>query len=556
LFYYSFGAVGLLASVYEISDVNKIRILFWILCITGAPIVIIFSCFHGKRGKNPIPVIEIILISICILTGGGFVAKTLVEPTTLTILIRMQDPQESWFIENILKEFEKKNHCKVIIKRFVRHYELCEILRSEAEEKKPNNVSLVKTPLHLTLLLPREGLVKPLKQILSDLGFSKSEIESRLRKIEEEYDPIALKMARFKKSRITYITEKELYFLPRKLETRLMIYRKSKVVDAVNNWYKFYLQIDDILKKENGYGLPSNYQLEPDANKWDFYDLFVVGYYWANTEYNGKKTPRIAHRSKNYSGTIVSLIDRALQLGASRKDIIDMYRFSDGIIDMFHWEAIFRKYNLYCEGMWEEAGWSVEFYEGIKKESVYLTWNHQLGCLLIYGSEHLGIEGYLNAKEDLGIAIMPQGVSFELTKEGLPKRIGSRKAHTLGWFWGFPKNSPEPELAYKLAMFITSYLPHLEECKNFWITSIRKDVSDALKADLKAGWQTEVYTKSFEQFKINGDHLVPRFETLSDQQEFLDNYYEAFEQIVIKKRYCLSGPEGRVDRNFITENIR
>jgi len=39
------------------------------------------------------------------------------------------------------------------------------------------------------------------------------------------------------------------------------------------------------------------------------------------------------------------------------------------------------------------------------------------------------------------------------------------------------------------------------------------------------------YAKSLE----HRDYLVPRFKKLADYQEFLDHYYDAFEQIVIKK---------------------
>jgi ABC-type glycerol-3-phosphate transport system substrate-binding protein len=162
-----------------------------------------------------------------------------------------------------------------------------------------------------------------------------------------------------------------------------------------------------------------------------------------------------------------------------------------------------------------------------------------------------------NKKEDLGISIMPQGVSFELTNNGRPKRIGTRGAHTFGWFWGIPKGSPEPELAYKLAKFITSYEVHLEESKNFFLVPVRKSVRDALKADLKvkADWQAQLYDKSLEQFKINGNHSVPRFKTLADYQEFLNNYYDAFEKIVIKKGYDQGGQGDKVDRNFIKEHM-
>jgi hypothetical protein len=395
--------------------------------------------------------------------------------------------------------------------------------------------------------------VKPFEEILSDMGFGKSDIGSIIGEIRDDYDPVALEMGRF-----STITGEKLYFLPRKLETRLMVYRKSKVTDAVENWPKFRAQIQDVLKRENGYGLPEDYSLESDINQWDFYDLLVVGYYWANIEYNGKKMGRIAHRSKNYAGTAIGLIDRALQLGAVNEDIRKVDKSSEPFIDMLYWESIFRKHNLYSLGMWEDDGWyAFDIYKGIKEGDVFLTWLHQLDCMLIYGAEQLGMQTPPNKKEDLGISIMPQGVSFELTNNGRPKRIGTRGAHTFGWFWGIPKGSPEPELAYKLAKFITSYEVHLEESKNFFLVPVRKSVRDALKADLKvkADWQAQLYDKSLEQFKINGNHSVPRFKTLADYQEFLNNYYDAFEKIVIKKGYDQGGQGDKVDRNFIKEHM-
>ena len=57
-----------------------------------------------------------------------------------------------------------------------------------------------------------------------------------------------------------------------------MIYKQSKVNDAILNWSKYYDKINEALRKENGYGLPAQYQLEIEADKWDFYDLFVIGF--------------------------------------------------------------------------------------------------------------------------------------------------------------------------------------------------------------------------------------------------------------------------------------
>lgn len=552
LFCYAIGAFGFLASVYEITSDDRIRKAALIICITGAPIVAIASWFHGKGGKNPITKMEFLLITLCTLIGGGLTVKTLVMPTPITILIRMMDPQESWFKENILKEFEKKHHCKVIIKRFWNEQDVIRILKREREVREKSNVSLVKTPLHLTLLLYKDKFIKPYDDILRDIKFSKPEIQSWLQKVKDDYDPVALEMCSF-----NTITGKKLFFLPRKLETRLIIYRKSKVADAVKNWKRFRKELDEILEKENDYGLPKDYQLESDANKWDYYDLLVLGYYWANTQYHGEKTARIAHRSKNYGGTVLGIIDRALQLGACDEDIYDMYSFSEGIVDVLHWEAIFRKYNLYCKGMWEGDGLSGSgIYEGIAENGVFLAWMHQLDSLLIFGSEELGIKSHIKDRKDLGIAIMPKGVSFALTKDGLPKRTGSRKAHTFGWFWGIPNNAPGPELALRLAEFITSHEVHLSECRNFFLIPLKKSVRNALNAVLNTDWKAKVYRKSIEQFEINGDRMVPRFKTLADYEEFLHDYYDAFEETVIKRRYSLKGANGRVDRDFIKEHLK
>jgi len=53
------------------------------------------------------------------------------EPKPITILIRMMEPQESWFVKNVLSEFEKENGCRVILKRFRTDHELVKILEQQ-----------------------------------------------------------------------------------------------------------------------------------------------------------------------------------------------------------------------------------------------------------------------------------------------------------------------------------------------------------------------------------------------------------------------------------------
>ena len=144
----------------------RIVLVLMILMVVGAGAIAIWDLY-----LRPSPPQESLLGKSS--SEGDAAVKILEAPTPITILIRMMESQEIWFQENIIKEFEKRNRCKVIIRRFGADHELVEILRREREVWEKNNVSLVKTPLHLTLMLHKEGLVKTYEDTLSDLEFSK-----------------------------------------------------------------------------------------------------------------------------------------------------------------------------------------------------------------------------------------------------------------------------------------------------------------------------------------------------------------------------------------------
>jgi adenylate cyclase len=83
----------------------------------------------GRRLQKPALSLATLLILVIVglviwyyYTRGdtGFEATGKLKP--ITVLIRMMGPQERWFTENILKEFEIKNHCKIILKRFGNDY--------------------------------------------------------------------------------------------------------------------------------------------------------------------------------------------------------------------------------------------------------------------------------------------------------------------------------------------------------------------------------------------------------------------------------------------------
>ena len=236
----------------------------------------------------------------------------------MTILIRMMPAQEKYFTEVIIPEFEKHYNCKIKVATFGDMWDIESTLKLEKGSRNPT-ISLVKTPFEMTRVLVGKGYIMPLTDVIDSL---------QLEQDIAEYHPLALGLGN--------INERP-YYLPRKLETRVMFYLKSKVEDAVSKFESFKKEINTALKKENGYGLPAGYTLEADPNQWDYYDIFVAGYIWSRTPYFGVKMPRVAFRGAKYEGTALGLIDNSIQLGATSENILQLV--SDPVLRMFQWQA-------------------------------------------------------------------------------------------------------------------------------------------------------------------------------------------------------------------------
>jgi ABC-type glycerol-3-phosphate transport system substrate-binding protein len=196
----------------------------------------------------------------------------------------MMNAQEKFFKEQIIPDFEAQNNCKVSVLTFNNEWDIERLLKLESSKKDPS-IALVKTPFELTRVLVSKGYLKDLYSV-NDSEQVKQDLA--------EYHQLASGLGYF---------DGLPYYLPRKLETRILFYRKSKVADAVSKFEKHLSRISDELKAQNGYGLPAGYSLESDPAQWDFYDLYVVGSIWANEDYNGVKMGRIAHRGARYGGT-------------------------------------------------------------------------------------------------------------------------------------------------------------------------------------------------------------------------------------------------------------
>lgn len=419
----------------------------------------------------------------------------------ITLYIRMMEMQDKWFRENIIKPFEKKYGVKVNVRTFEKEVDLQNILELDKDKK---TIGLVKTPHTQLIPLVKKGLIMDLGQAVGD----------RYKEDIKEYTDAAIKMATI---------DGKVYYIPRKLETNTLLYLKSKVKDAVENWKKFEGPINDMFKKYNGVGLPDGYTLEADPNEWDWYDLAVVGYYWANTEYNGKKEPRIAHRGKKYGGTIVEMLTKIYQAGGTPEDALAMN--TEPVKDMFEWEVFFKENGLYNPGMWEE-GWSGGgIWKAMAAGKVYLAFMHQIDAFFIHGGSNPNMTGYLVDPDDMGVAIMPKGASLKL-KDGKPVREGKHASQLAGWWWGIPSSTPDAELSYELARWITNAENHKEEVQTFGMMPIRKDIVNNLKGTFKEAWMQEVFNTANRQVQASVQPVPQVTEWPAVGQLYLDAWYD------------------------------
>ncbi len=438
------------------------------------------------------------LVSLALL--GGCAEKDVKE---ISVLIRMMPAQETFFRDQIIPEFEKIHKCKIKIGNFENEWDIVKFLDLE-KAKKHGDIALVKVPFEMTHVLVQKGFMSDL-YVAQDTSVVNQDLA--------EYHPLA--------SGLGYINDKP-YYIPRKLETRTMFYLKSKVTDAVTAFPKHKDRINKELKKLNGYGLPFEYVLEADPNQWDFYDVYVVGNIWANTEYNGVKMGRVAHRGARYGGTALDLIDKSLQLGATKEDILSLT--SDKVVGMFLWERMFVESNVYNPAMWQDQWKGSNIYNGIKDGKVYLSILQQIDQFLVHGwKDDPTMPTFLPDENDMGLALMPKAVSFELDAQGKYKYEGSRAQSTGGWWWGIPKTAPNARLAYALARFITNRENQAKECSKFGMLPVRKDILQNLQQVFDQGWVGDIFKVAVEQIAANDLTTVPLVKSYTDVgQTYID----------------------------------
>ena len=471
---------------------------------------------------------KLIVLLICV----SFVftlSPAAAEVKEITILIRMMDVQDQWFRTELMPKAEKELGVKINVASFDKEADIENMVKLEKESGK-KTIALVKTPQSEVNPMVNLGLIMPLHDVVD---------AETLKKDLAEYVDSAVNFGTI---------DGKTYYIPRKLEANAFLYLKSEVAKAVENWESMKDDINAMFKKHNGYGLPAGYALEADPNVWDWFDLAVVSYYWAHTEGLDYLTmPRMAHRGKDYAGTTSELLTKLFQANGTVEDFYAMN--TEPVLDVFEWEAFYVDNGLYNTAMWEQSWSGGGIWKGFSQGQVYAAFMHQIDAFFIHGGSNPTMAGYLVEPDDMAVAIMPQAMSLALDN-GKPVRVGKHASNFAGWWWGVPVTTPDPELSYKLARFITRYDNHKDECSIFGMMPVRKDVYDDLAGAFKEVWMQDVFKAALAQFEAG----VVEPPTATNVAQMGSIWRKAWYDIVTKKGYSESG-EG-VDRNYIAEALK
>jgi maltose-binding protein MalE len=437
----------------------------------------------------------IVLAASVLLFAGPMVFPAF--PASLSLLIKMIPEQETWFVKNIIRPFEKKYVVTVDVRHFLDYDDLEEKLKADA------SVDVIKVPMERAETFRERGYVTPISAIADT-----PTLEGIVR--DFVLPPLAT-------------ANEALYYIPRKLETRIMVYRVSKVQEAVQKYKNYLPALDKALRQFNGKGMPEGYALEADPNQWNYYDMLMAGYVWARQDSTSMNPGKVGLRGKNYAGTFLGLIDRAFQFGAIRGEI--PYLSSKPVTEVFTWECLYAKFNVYNRRMFDDAWTGTDLWKAFGEESIYLSFLTQLDCYFLIGTGENGLKGFMKTPEDVDFAVMPMAASVT----GEDFLLVNRNITTGGWFWAVGRESKSKPMALKLILEMTSEENQQKEFEAFGVLSARKTLMKENKDELYLKrWRNRMLQTSLRQLNLNRYTVLPTYE---DMDKLQNTYYKVLVEL-------------------------
>ena len=415
----------------------------------------------------------------------------------MLLLVKMLPLQAVWLEENVLKPFEKENNVVIRLQNFQAYQDLERIVSQNAA------FDVVKIPMD------RAGAFRANGNIWAVSAVADRALQDSIRSAYL-LPPLA-------------VGGDTIWYLPRKLETRIMVYRISKVREALSAYRAMLPEINMAVAKINRKGLPTDYVLEENPDNWDYYDVLVAGYVW-NKQNKGRG--RVGHRSKNYEGTMLRVVDRAFQLGATRGEI--PYLTSRPVTEAFEWEYAYARLHVYNALMFEQEWTGRELWQVFGAEQIFLTFLTQIDCFFLLGNGDKKMPGFAKDAEDVGFACMPKGASLS----GEEALFVNRNVTTGGWFWAIGKESPNKALALRLMLYMTSADIQEKEFNEFGTFPTRHELlkTNPDKLYMKR-WQNRVLQTSLKQVEVNRYTIFPTFQDAVSMQ---NRYYKVLRELCVK----------------------
>ncbi|MEO7425419.1 MAG: extracellular solute-binding protein [Fibrobacteria bacterium] len=441
---------------------------------------------------------------ICAWLFSALLAAGCAPTARLKVALNLRPDQESWYRARILRPFEKKHHCVVELKSYQDPALLPDLLASG------DSIDLADPPLAMTRGLVARNLIAPLDEFVP---------AKDLADLRKEYFLMDLGAVRG-----------QTFFLPRYLETPVLLYLKSQVAEAVQYWELRKDEIDRALAKYNGKGLPRNYVLEKDPSQWDYFDLFVAGYFWSNKEVQGQRRGRIALGPTGSPALPQILADKCFQAGAGQDALLRMG--DDAVVDMFQWQAVLVREGILNPGLIKSSWSDTQIREGFRSGELFLSEATQMEAFLIHGNGTPEMPGFLSNPGDMGVALMPKGISMLLDQRGAPLREGRHSVGTRGQWLGVTRKSRNRELSWQLAHYLSGTQNQILESSAYGSIPVRQDLLGELGLMFGGGWTSDLFQTASQQLVENRFTLAPMVEEFS---EIGGNYADAYREI------CLPG---------------
>ncbi|MCP4633350.1 MAG: extracellular solute-binding protein [candidate division Zixibacteria bacterium] len=305
----------------------------------------------------------------------------------------------------------------------------------------------------------------------------------------------------------------KLFYYPFYTGTILLFYNKSDVRDAVGGYKRFHDEIDSIFKLENYVGLPAGYTLEFDPAEWDFFDIFVAGYYWSHNQESVNAHPSVAQPGGHCESLIKNLLSKNYSLGAKDGRLLNIKYQSAK--ELLRWESLYYKYHIYDRSSEDSLK------DGGAVAKMLINGKISLCCLDNIEFFNAVVDSLFD-RASCSAALVPCAMSADLTENGEAYRTGYRYSVLDGQWMAIPANSPDKELSAYILMELVSDSFQEEITRLFGaypvLSDLTEDFSDYIKDDRKAA-----ILNAIKQQVKSGVFLMPDIDK-SVTREFYNAY--------------------------------